>query len=408
MAAASSSPAWVPPWRGERSRRSGNARHQQELRAVARSVQRLLRGFQELSSHRGCQPTQLGAALAELLRPADRPAAGDGRHHHGHGPRSPSRGCWHWANGHCGKGDRCGFAHLQSAPEATVADPLQTTVNELQTTANVASELRAEARDFVPARTQEPQYELEPTDEELQRPARDDTAKQDRRDETFDRGHFGSAPRDFQQRVTGRRPTPATSGKQSAPPPPPIVPSKTAQAHSTGTIVQVAFGGIKAHFPVTNMTTTDELYDAACDAFGVSEADREQLCFITEAFDAVEPDRCMHDLLQQGQCSFRLEHSDTGPPAESMHASAASSSMEGQGSDPAITSNWRPAKCRLATPLPSSRGSSVSSHARPLESDYDFDALERENTAGGSSSSQQLSAAGPSDAMNWKQMRAKL
>ena len=51
-----------------RPRRSGAARRQQALRAETRRIQRFLKGIQELSSHRGCQPSRLGAALASLLK----------------------------------------------------------------------------------------------------------------------------------------------------------------------------------------------------------------------------------------------------------------------------------------------------------------------------------------------------
>eukprot|EP00972_Heterocapsa_arctica_P034050 5012398-Heterocapsa_arctica.AAC.1 len=51
----------------QRARRSGAARRAQVERAQARTVQRLLKGFAELSAHRGCQPSKLGAALAKLL-----------------------------------------------------------------------------------------------------------------------------------------------------------------------------------------------------------------------------------------------------------------------------------------------------------------------------------------------------
>ena len=56
------------PWHNQRPRRSGAARRQQELRASTRCIQRILRGVKELNSHRGCQSSKLGSALACLLQ----------------------------------------------------------------------------------------------------------------------------------------------------------------------------------------------------------------------------------------------------------------------------------------------------------------------------------------------------
>jgi hypothetical protein len=57
-----------PPWVvGGRPRRSGAARRAQTVRAHARAAQRLIQGFAALHHHRGCQPTELGAALAVVL-----------------------------------------------------------------------------------------------------------------------------------------------------------------------------------------------------------------------------------------------------------------------------------------------------------------------------------------------------
>ena len=54
------------PLPGKR-RKSAAERRAQRLRAEARMVQRLLRGFAELSSHRGCCTSLLGDALARAL-----------------------------------------------------------------------------------------------------------------------------------------------------------------------------------------------------------------------------------------------------------------------------------------------------------------------------------------------------
>ena len=51
-----------------RPNRSAQERRLQYARAEARIVQRLLSGFENLSSHRGCQPSRLGEALFALLR----------------------------------------------------------------------------------------------------------------------------------------------------------------------------------------------------------------------------------------------------------------------------------------------------------------------------------------------------
>ena len=57
-----SAPSYRP-----RPRRTAAERRAQAQRAQGRVVQSLLRGFQELGSHRGCRPTRLGAALAAAL-----------------------------------------------------------------------------------------------------------------------------------------------------------------------------------------------------------------------------------------------------------------------------------------------------------------------------------------------------
>ena len=64
---ASAPPGARPPWSVARLRRSAAARRSQRVRAQGRVVQSLLRCFDELSSHRGCQPTRLGRALGALL-----------------------------------------------------------------------------------------------------------------------------------------------------------------------------------------------------------------------------------------------------------------------------------------------------------------------------------------------------
>ena len=51
-----------------RPRRSAAERRQQRLRAEARVVQRLLKGFAQLHDHRGCRTTLLGSALAQALQ----------------------------------------------------------------------------------------------------------------------------------------------------------------------------------------------------------------------------------------------------------------------------------------------------------------------------------------------------
>ncbi|CAE8696723.1 unnamed protein product [Polarella glacialis] len=66
-----------PPWVSDRPRRAGAARREQELRAQGRSIQRFLRAIDALDSHRGCRPTSLGAALAQVLRRSSRPNEGE-------------------------------------------------------------------------------------------------------------------------------------------------------------------------------------------------------------------------------------------------------------------------------------------------------------------------------------------
>eukprot|EP00959_Pyramimonas_sp_CCMP1952_P120913 2528089-Pyramimonas_sp.AAC.1 len=67
-----------PPWRAAgRPRRSAAERRAQAARAQFRAAQALLRGFHAMG-HRGCRPTLLGEALANVLRAAggDREARG--------------------------------------------------------------------------------------------------------------------------------------------------------------------------------------------------------------------------------------------------------------------------------------------------------------------------------------------
>ena len=59
-------PSATTSWK--RPTRSAADRRAQARRAEGRIVQHLLRCVGELGSHRGCQPTQLGAALATLLK----------------------------------------------------------------------------------------------------------------------------------------------------------------------------------------------------------------------------------------------------------------------------------------------------------------------------------------------------
>ena len=51
-----------------RPRRTAAERRAQKQRSEARVIQKMLRGFSELEAHRGCRPTVLGAALAQVLR----------------------------------------------------------------------------------------------------------------------------------------------------------------------------------------------------------------------------------------------------------------------------------------------------------------------------------------------------
>ena len=58
----------IPPWRRCRQRRSGAARRAQKDRGNARAVQKLLKGFEELSNHRGGKLSYLGHALHTALK----------------------------------------------------------------------------------------------------------------------------------------------------------------------------------------------------------------------------------------------------------------------------------------------------------------------------------------------------
>ena len=80
-------------------KRSARARREQALRAEARTLQRMVKCMAALSTHRGSQPTQLGAALAlALQQPTDRLSS------------TPPL-CRHFALGRCTWGDRCRFSH---------------------------------------------------------------------------------------------------------------------------------------------------------------------------------------------------------------------------------------------------------------------------------------------------------
>ena len=106
-----------PPWMSGRPRRAGAARHQQDLRAEARSIQRILRALDSPEVHRGCRQSRLGAALAEALRGVQ----GQNHNKGGGGARQPSKPCWHHAEGFCKMGSACAFRHDDSATVARAA-----------------------------------------------------------------------------------------------------------------------------------------------------------------------------------------------------------------------------------------------------------------------------------------------
>lgn len=51
----------------ERRKKTAAERREQKLRSEARTIERLIKEMHSLSTHRGCQPTHLGIALAEAL-----------------------------------------------------------------------------------------------------------------------------------------------------------------------------------------------------------------------------------------------------------------------------------------------------------------------------------------------------
>lgn len=102
--------AAAAPWMEKRPRRSGRARHLQHLRSETRVIQRLLRGFSELENHRGCQPTVLGSALAEVLKAKTEKA--DAKRNQN--VLTKTQYCRHYLRGHCKLGDVCQFAHKES------------------------------------------------------------------------------------------------------------------------------------------------------------------------------------------------------------------------------------------------------------------------------------------------------
>jgi hypothetical protein len=79
-------------------RRPAKARREQRLRSEARTVQKLLAGFQLLSTHRGSQPTRLGRALQSTLARDQQP------------PQFVPE-CRHFAAGRCSYGQACKFSH---------------------------------------------------------------------------------------------------------------------------------------------------------------------------------------------------------------------------------------------------------------------------------------------------------
>jgi hypothetical protein len=58
---------WNHASRARRPNRTAAQRRAQRSRAEARTAQRLLAGFTSLTTHRGCRPSKLGAALAQVL-----------------------------------------------------------------------------------------------------------------------------------------------------------------------------------------------------------------------------------------------------------------------------------------------------------------------------------------------------
>lgn len=105
-----------PPWLQHRPRRTGRSRAQQAARAEARTVQRLMKAFQAITDHRGCQVSILGDALFQAL---------SDRQPHTEAPQQPRRQehlpptklCWYFVNGHCNRGATCGFRHVLTTAE---------------------------------------------------------------------------------------------------------------------------------------------------------------------------------------------------------------------------------------------------------------------------------------------------
>lgn len=87
-------------------RRSAKQRREQRQRAEARTAQRLLAGLTQLSSHRGSQPTVIGAALRTALASS---------HVHSDQPQPHRPLCRHYATGNCTWGAKCRFAHPPGA-----------------------------------------------------------------------------------------------------------------------------------------------------------------------------------------------------------------------------------------------------------------------------------------------------
>ena len=89
-------------------KRSALQRRAQRSRAEARTVVRLVKGFHELNSHRGCQLSRIGFALAQVFSqiPDDSP-----QHQQHSQQQQPPAVCRHFITGRCTWGESCRFAH---------------------------------------------------------------------------------------------------------------------------------------------------------------------------------------------------------------------------------------------------------------------------------------------------------